>query len=173
MTGHSHGIKCIGNHLTSIVPPRRKLTDWLMVYEFLLGWVGKLILEESRRNSGNHSSVKPRGSLSQYRRSEVLKKGFKKSFMGMIIFRKRKGAIKNSNKNYKNFWPAKMAFIFKHREFSQGYSHFKNETLIILAEAPKNAKNISHWVSQGSPWVPRKASAASPVARAVHHSKNS
>src|SRR6202035_418705 len=36
--------------------------------------------------------------------------------------------------------------------------------------APTRAKNMSHWVSQGSPWVPRKASAAWPARTADHHS---
>ena len=37
-------------------------------------------------------------------------------------------------------------------------------------QAPVSARNISHCVSHGSPWVPRNAVAASPVASAVHHS---
>ena len=39
--------------------------------------------------------------------------------------------------------------------------------------APRRARNMSHCVSHGSPWVPRNAAAASPVATAVHHSMNS
>ena len=36
--------------------------------------------------------------------------------------------------------------------------------------APTSARNMSHWVSQTSPWVPRKSSAAEPPATADHHS---
>ena len=39
--------------------------------------------------------------------------------------------------------------------------------------APTRARNMSHCVSQGSPWVPRNAVAASPVAAAAHHSISS
>ena len=39
--------------------------------------------------------------------------------------------------------------------------------------APQSAMNMSHCVSQGSPWVPRKASALVPVSSAVHHSTSS
>src|SRR5688572_25172155 len=39
--------------------------------------------------------------------------------------------------------------------------------------APQPARNMSHCVSQTSPWVDRKSSAATPAATATHHSRNS
>jgi len=36
--------------------------------------------------------------------------------------------------------------------------------------APSKARNMSHWVSQTSPWVARKATASSPEPIATHHS---
>ena len=47
------------------------------------------------------------------------------------------------------------------------------ESVSCAVSEPTRAKNMSHCVSQGSPCVPRNASAAPPVASAVHHSTNS
>ena len=41
------------------------------------------------------------------------------------------------------------------------------------ARAPHSARNMSHWVSHTSPWVPRKASAEPPQSMAAHHSASS
>jgi hypothetical protein len=41
------------------------------------------------------------------------------------------------------------------------------------ARQPRRARNMSHWVSQTSPWVARKASASAPPITAVHHSISS
>ena len=42
-----------------------------------------------------------------------------------------------------------------------------------LQIAPSRASPISDCVSQTYPWVPRKASASSPISKAAHHSINS
>ena len=46
-------------------------------------------------------------------------------------------------------------------------------SVACASSAPQRAMNMSHCVSQGSPWVPRKASAPWPSSSAAHHSTNS
>jgi LssY C-terminus len=50
---------------------------------------------------------------------------------------------------------------------------WSRESASWAVSEPISAKNMSHCVSQGSPCVPRKASAAEPLATAVPHSTNS